>query len=183
MFYVSRRESHCFQGDILRNVPIIKAPDTIKIARIDQATEGSAPPKYIVSSEDDIANAYQNGSEVVLANGLRTKVILLSQTCDIQNREFVVIAPIFDLDTVKNNNRKTAIKEGKINYRFYLPVSEVMPESYVDFTLLSSVRKEFINVSDRILSLSDSYRPHLVWGLNRYFCRPFLDLKSEDGTD
>lgn len=183
MYYVSNPENYCFQGDVLQNIPILQAPDVIKIARVEELEGCASAEKYGVFNEEDVDDIYQNGPEIVLANGVRTKVILLSQTCDIQNRDFVVVAPVFDLKKVQNENRKKAIRDGKINYRFYLPASDgSFCESYVDFSLLSSVKASLINVSNRILSLSDTYRPHLVWGLNRYFCRPFLNVETSEGS-
>lgn len=175
MHYTIVTERIFFQGDIVKNVPLLSIPEKIQIARPIRTEEKREEiVEYTVSDEEKIADRYAEGSELVLAYGRREEAIILSQSCDIQNREFIIVAPILSLDLVDDPKRKQDIRDQKIFYRFYLPVSDFFQESFVDFTLLSSINKNFISIDERVVSLTDYWRSHLTWSLNRYFCRPHL---------
>jgi len=155
-----------FQGDILQNFPVTILPQEIQIFRRHETPS--------ICPETDLSNAFSAGPEQVVAQAYKTHVIILSQTCDIQQREFVVIAPIQPITQVTNKQRRQGIVEGRVNYRFWLPSSDVLRESFVELTILNSVPKSMLNVHHRILSLSDMARHHLAETLHRFFCRPFF---------
>lgn len=175
MHYIARSENYLLQGDILRSVPIVQTPDKIQIAKPSKAEEKNKEIlEYSVADEEKIEDVYKDGPEIILAVGKRETAIVLSQTCDIQNREFVIIAPISSLDVIDNAKRRESIRKQKTFHRFYLPKSEFFEESFIDFSLLSSIKKDFLKIEDRLISLTDYWRNHLTWALNRYFCRPFM---------
>lgn len=171
MYYETKSEKQFFQGDILKNVPIVRPPNKIQIAR-QSKEDNKEKPEFLVLDEEKVTDAYADGQELILAYGKREAAIVLSQTCDIQNREFIIISPLFLLSSISGARRQEEIRKQNIYYRFYLPKSDFFEESYTDLTLLFSIRKDLIKVEDRLISLTDYWRSHLTWVLGRYFCRP-----------
>ncbi len=85
------------------------------------------------------------------------------------------MAPVFPLSRIKSTSKARSLKEGKMNYRFYLPIKEgIIEESYVELSILNSIKRTALVPEKRILSLTDFYRSHFTYHLNRYLCRPFI---------
>jgi hypothetical protein len=163
-----------YQGDILRNVPVTTLPLQIEILRPDRN-----PP---VCMEADVPDAFGERTELVVAEAYKTNVMILSQTCDIQQRAFVVVAPVQSMTQVTNRDRRRAIMEGKVNHRFWLPAATDLEESYVELTILNSVPKELLRIENRFLSLSDGARHQLTDTLHRFFCRPVYYIPPDTDT-
>ncbi len=160
-----------FQGDIFPNVSILFAREKIEIFR---PSTGKICSKISIKEMSEIQDAFNNGIEIVLADAHITTIMIISQTCDIANRDFIHISPIFPLTRIETENRKKSIMQGKTNYRFYLPMVNSLEESYVDFPIINSIKKENINIEKRIASLSDHYRHHLDYHLSDFFSRPYI---------
>lgn len=175
MHYNENPDENRYQGDIFRNFPIVISPDRLEIARpITPAEVSEGIMEAELKLESELPDAFSKGTELVLASAYRTNIMIISQSCDIEHREFVAVAPIFPLEQVEGKSRRDAIKSNRVNYRFYLPPAADLVESYVDFTVINSVKRSRLNVANRIASLSDLYRHHLADALHRFFCRPFL---------
>lgn len=105
-------------------------------------------------------------------------VILLSQSCDLQRRERVIIAPVFSFERMNlAEGKKSSIRGRQYNYWFYLPkFGDVLEESIVDFQMLTHVPRASVEnyKHERILSFSDWGRHHLAWSLSDYFGRPVV---------
>ncbi len=108
--------------------------------------------------------------------------MILSQSCDAQRRENIVLAPIFSFTELSNKGIKTdtlsSIKLRKTNYWFYLPALEgVVEDSVVDLQQIRSFPRETIESLKRtkIISLSDWGRHHLAWAIVNFFGRPTQD--------
>jgi len=174
MYYNENPDENFYQGDILRHFPIVILPDQLEIARPITTTEDKGIIEAELRLESELPDAFSKGTELVLASAHRRNVMIISNTCDIDNREFVAVVPIFSLVQVEGKHRRDSIKGNKLNYRFYLPPVGDLVESYADFTIINSVRKDRLDIVNRIASLTDFYRHHLADALHRFFCRPFL---------
>ena len=175
MYYNENPDENLYQGDILHHFPIVILPDQLEIARPiipTKVSEGLIEAELKLESE--LPDAFSKGTELILASAYSANIMILSQTCDIDHREFVAVAPIFPLEQVEGKSRRDAVKENRVNHRFYLPPVADFVESYVDFTVINSVKRSRLNVANRIASLSDLYRHHLAEALHGFFCRPFL---------
>ncbi len=169
MFYADElpEPDRIYQGDIFKEQIIITIPPDLKLLRLDD------DERYVLYALDELENAFKgNSSEALVANAVQTNVIVLSNTCDIDHREFVSIAPLFPLDIISNTDVQRSIKERKINYMFFLPSSGECPDSYADLNLINSVKKEILNLDNRTSSLSEYAQRWLQDTLYRYFCRP-----------
>lgn len=106
-------------------------------------------------------------------------VIILSQSCDVQRRNNVIICPVYDLKSFLNDNtinadRAKSIRARKIYYWFYLPEYNSLPESIADLQTMIYVPRSEIEkyLPKRTTTLSDIGRHHLSWSLATYFGRP-----------
>ncbi len=161
-----------FQGDILRNFPVSILSEKLKIVRLKKKYEDFSVAH--IYEESKLNDAFANGSESILAKAFLMNVMILSQTCDIEHREFVSIAPIFPLSNVENISTQNAIRKRKVFYRFYLPSEGDFEESFLDITTINSVSRSTLRLEDRFLSISHYGRSNLAHFVYNYFNRPFI---------
>ncbi len=149
-----------YQGDVIKNFPFFVLSELEeKVAAIKEAGEGTIEIK----------------SKLV-------DVMILSQTCDIQRRDQVIVAPIASMASgVESGELKANILDNirgrKINFLFYLPESpDLIPESYCNLQLIYYVSPALLNsfADNKAVTLSDWGRHHLSWALSNYFGRPII---------
>ncbi|MFZ2907741.1 MAG: hypothetical protein WA014_01160 [Minisyncoccia bacterium] len=154
-----------YQGDILENFPfyILDKPQSVK-----KEEDGS----FSLEQEAATSDLHVIGSKT-------QRVILLSQTCDIQRRNNVMICPVHELaqfieDNTLNTDSVKSIRDRKNYYFFYLPAFNGLPESIADLQTIIYVPRAVIaaRISDRIVPMSDLGRHHLGWSLANLFSRP-----------
>lgn len=173
MFYEPNPDPKIFfQGDILIDFPVTILPDTIKIVRLQEKLKDFSVAR--VYERDKLEDAFVNGSEPVLAKASLMKIMILSQTCDIEHRDFISIAPVFPITNIENKSKRESIRKKKVLYRFHLPSEGDFEESFLDITTINSVRRTTLKLENRTLSLSHFGRSHLVFFIYNYFNRPFL---------
>ncbi len=109
----------------------------------------------------------------------KQNVMILSQTCDVQRRNNVIVCPVYDLkefikDNTINSDRAKEIRNRRIQYWFYLPEYTKLVESLADFQTMIYVPRTSIEkyTSSRFITFSDLGRHHLSWSLATYFGRP-----------
>lgn len=156
-----------FQGDVIDNIsffllnktsPLIEEED---VFRRSEATDSSPSLHAVVAK--------------------RQRVILLSQSCDLQRRENIVVCPVYPLvefvaDNTLNSAKVDAIRQRDNNYLFYLPEFSGLPESIADLQTMQYISRSVVesHKTDRIASMSDLGRHHLGWALATYFGRPAI---------
>ncbi len=154
--------AHLYQGDVLKDYPIVILPDKTHY-EVNEFT----------------------GTSTIQVKRFITNILIISQTCDIGNRELVAICPVFpisrmlqDHDFVQLQGQQSttqieSLRKAKIYYRFWLPeITGSLEESYADFVIINTVDRGVLDIARRIASLSERYRSHLGEALHRYFCRP-----------
>src|SRR3989339_245369 len=156
-----------FQGDILKNFPFFVFPEKFK-----SLTENDL---IIEASQKTVG-----GEQPITITAKLTSVILLSQTCDIQQRENVIIAPVYTIQTFKESgilteNKIDQVKKRRYGYLFYLPkLDGVLDDSIAYLQTMHYLPKDFVlnYKNNKILTMSDWGRHHLAWALSNYFGRP-----------
>lgn len=172
MFYEPRPDAtRFFQGDILENFPVTILPETVKIVRLQEKLQDFSIAR--VYERDKLDDAFINGTEPILAKASLMNIMILSQTCDIQNREFLSLAPVFPMANIESRSKQEAIRKRKVFYRFHLPPEGEFEESFLDITTINSVRRSALILQNRILSLSHFGRSHFTFFIYNYFNRPF----------
>ncbi len=172
--YQERTESSLlFQGDLISDFPVITIPNT----ELDLlfAKNDTYPYDAEVHKSNEIQDAFKNGLEKVVVDAYKSSVIILSQTCDIQNRELVVISPIFPLTNETSASKRKSIVQYRVNYRFFLPSKpDLINDSFADFNIIYTVKRDSIDINKRFLSLDSQGISLLIDNLYRYFCRPVI---------
>jgi len=108
-----------YQGEILVDVPILNMPKPsrwllLRTARtgrrVNEALENGAVPGTVrvLDSNQSREQWYGDGlGDFAMAQLDKKPVLVLSQTCDIQNKDFIQIAPILPSRQSGSNRKKT----------------------------------------------------------------------------
>ena len=172
MYLIRSANEPLHQGDIIADFPVVLIPESGLHIVYEQYSE-TYPKTATISRATEVPGAFERGLEPIIANAYQSMVMVLSHTCDIEHREFIAVAPLFMLSSVSSAERRRSIMKYKVNYRFYLPpYKNLIDDSYVDFIIINTVKRDLVHVDKRILSLDEYGRSLFVDSLYRYFCRP-----------
>jgi hypothetical protein len=181
-----------YQGDIVHDVPIIFLPDKISkwfVLRpggtnskkhIDNVLRGEICKWFQSFPEGQLEDAWKYGKkeEYVAAKAFLSNVIILTQSCDIENRNYYQIAPVYP-ESSQKPSALDDLRQNRLNYAFYLPAvaPHVSENSFADLAHTCVVPKAYFprdSVSTRLAArLTDSARASLQEQIAHYFGRPF----------
>ncbi|MFZ2303333.1 MAG: hypothetical protein WAV98_00905 [Minisyncoccia bacterium] len=167
-----------YQGDIIDNFPFFVV-ESENFNVLEPETNQSTNQKYQIKKIKSLPKE-QTTDHLIVIDARRQRVMILSQTCDVQQRETIIFAPVFEVskaisDGRMTNNQAISLRNRKLDYWFYLPKQDsVIEESYIDLQIIHYVPKSLIleNLQNRVLALSDWGRHHLSWALSDFFGRP-----------
>lgn len=173
------------QGDIIRDFIFIDPPEQIFLVRDPPATvvnnENLSPETVVqlkrVERQSSVADAFHDGKEAVVVDALLANVAIISQSCDIDRKSFLTVATVRPISFIGNAEKQQTVRSQshKVFGTFWLPgVENVLAESYVDLSLIFSVRREVLvhKINDRILGLLPEPRQRLQWSIIQHFGRP-----------
>jgi len=169
------------QGDLIASVPVVKLPPALLLLRArqeQQDLEHGTLAQLVEASQ--LPDAFADGLEWIAVTALVAHVIVLSQTCDIEHREFVAISPVYPLGAISNPDTTGAVRQGKVHHRFFLPAAEAhclpeatdLPDSWAELSVINSVPRDRLPLDERIASLTVQGQNRLAAHLNRFFTRP-----------
>jgi hypothetical protein len=180
-----------YQGDIVRDVPVIFLPDKISKwfllrpdprsnKHIDDLLGGEICKWFEAFPEGQVKDRWQSAKreEFVAAKARLTKAIILTQSCDIVQRDYYQIAPIY-AETEQKETAVARLRENELNYTFFLPAyaPHLQENSYADLAHTTLIPKAFFprdGVADRIgARLTEFARTRLQEQIAYYFGRPF----------
>ncbi len=183
--------SSFYQGDIVRDVPVIFLPDKISkwfLLRpdpagkklVDDVLRGDIPKWFESRPEGQVADAWQHEKreEYVAAKGRLTNVMIVTQSCDIEQRNYYQIASIYQ-ETEQKESALERLKENDLYYTFYLPAfaPHIPVNSYADLSHITLAPKAYFprnTVEARLgARLTELARTALQKQLADYFGRPF----------
>lgn len=164
----AQKASLLYQGDIIDGLPFYILGDVKSVIQNDQG--------YYIEQASIIAN---NDVTLHIVEAKKRRVMVLSQTCDAQRRENIIICPVYTLSELVETGaigkgKLESVRGRKVNYWFYLPPEGDFPESIADFQTMLFVPRLSMDsfIDKKIISLNDFGRHHLAWGLAGYFGRP-----------
>lgn len=179
-----------YQGDVLEGVPVVmvpppnkgpwillRAPDTSPLT-VHQLLAGTLPRHLRLvdegSSQVKVTDAWQQGSELVLSKATKTRVMIMSQTCDLDNRTWIQVAPVYSA-THFGGKRLNSLETGEINFMFFLPPTppRLLERSYTDLSQITTLHKAYLRPKNRILHLTASARVRLQAYVAGFYGRPF----------
>jgi len=180
-----------YQGDIIRDVPIIFLPEKTSrwfILRpgpnskkhVDDILRGEICKWFESAPEGNLKDAWQHGDkeELVAAKAFLVNVIILTQTCDLERRSYYQIAPVYP-ETKQKASALEPLRENNINYNFFLPVKApyITENSYADLSHSCAIPKAYFpknSVASRIAArLTNHARTELQAQVANCFGRPF----------
>jgi len=190
------------QGDIFPNVPIISPPPSpyLVILRETDGRPWSPRAGVLQASSEQLINAFDGVSEYVAVSAVRGLAAILTQTCDLDQDQWLV-SPLLAIAGTKIDVGN--LHAGKYANLFGLPAHPLkyFDTRYLDLNYCFPVFSKSIKHGDRIASLTADAQHALndklsetltrVWGFapgerveqsGKYRCLrcfQFLDLKNE----
>jgi hypothetical protein len=115
-----------------------------------------------------------NEGDFAIGRLSKAPVLVLSQTCDCQNKDFIQVAPIFAADTADEYVQR--LKGGDIVSAFWIKKHppEIPEDSFADLELIQAVHKSYRKdlPPERHFRLNHDKTLQLQRALTRYFGRP-----------
>ena len=172
------------QGDVIKEFFIAFIPENPVILRkindpkFQQYTSPAEQPIDLVGiyNLEDLDDKFQNGREEasMVQSNLFT-ISIISQSCDIDNKDFLSVGIVRKISEA-GENKQDSIRQGKNFGTFWLPPTEIFPESFIDLSMIFSIQKKDTilksMISKRLLSLTYEYRSQLRWRLQNFLGRP-----------
>jgi len=144
-----------YQGEILTDLPILAMPKpgrwqllrTRSGRRIEEALEHGnlgGPVNVLDSNQSKEQWQADKTGDYVMAILDKRPVVVLNQTCDVQTKAFLQVAPIFPIET--EGAYFDRLKNGEIFDAFWIAKNppEIPEESFADLELIQAVHKSYI---------------------------------------
>jgi hypothetical protein len=173
-----------YQGEILVDVPLLVAPRpsrwqllrTRNNEPLDEVLErvGNIGSQVRVLDSNQSTEQWYGPSagDYAVARLEKRPVLVLSQTCDIQTKDHIQIAPIFPLPSEDADR----VKGGELYTAFYLKdhPPDVLHDGFADLEKLQSVHKSYVKrpFPKIHFRLKDEKVRRLKYFITRYFGRP-----------
>jgi hypothetical protein len=188
-----------YQGEILVEVPFLNMPKETRWlllrtrsgrpvdVALEQGNLGGIV-RVLDSNQSRVEWYDATEGDFAMARLSKRPVLMLSQTCDVQTKEFIQIAPIFPAEGASDHLNK--LRHGLMISAFWLkPNPPHLAESYADFELIQAVHKSYIKrlLPSQHFRLTQSRTRELQRFITRYFGRPNSfdagsDRAPRDGT-
>ena len=188
-----------YQGEILVDTPFLSMPKdsrwlllrTRSGKMVNEALQsGSLGGVVKVLDSNQSKEEWYNATDgdFVMARLSKGPVLVLNQTCDIQTKQFVQIAPIFAAEGTSDHVAK--LRQGQIQSAFWLKAHPPhISESYADLELIQAVHRSYVNriLPSQHFRLTHMHTRELQRFITRYFGRPNsfdagADPTPRDGT-
>lgn len=136
-----------YQGDVYDGVPVVVMPPAsgswvilrpTQPVTLQEALKGRTPQAFKPHAEANLEGVWNEGDEFVLARGTKRRVMITTQTCDIDNRNFLHAAPVYSISTLAEAKRKS-MRNNDVRYCFYLPDDE-----FADLSQAALVHKSYL---------------------------------------
>jgi hypothetical protein len=188
-----------YQGEILIDVPFLNMPKpshwlllrTKSGKPVDEALQGGnlGGIVKVLDSNQSVERWYgASEGDFAMARLSKGPALVLSQTCDVQTKQFIQIAPIFKAEGT--NDHLARLREGKILSAFWLKEQPSrLPEGYADLELIQAVHRAYVKrlLPQQHFRLVEERTRELQRFITRYFGRPNsfdagADRAPRDGT-
>jgi hypothetical protein len=108
-----------------------------------------------------------------MAPGYVAPAMILSQSCDLDFRKHVQIAPVRPSTKIQNQETLENLRQGEIGYYYFLPATDNFPESFADFTHITSIDASYLRIDQVKVRLSTRGNADFMNFLSDYFAKPF----------
>lgn len=188
-FYRDADPEWC-QGDIIRQVPHIHMKPPLTAMRKEQSKGGMRYAPYEYDISDSQAELSERASpqggfkfdwgEQVLSFCQVAFGMILSHGCEIdkdfKHRTVALIRPLINVqegqEIIRANNN--------LSYCYLPAYGKIMGESYVDFRRITTLHPDFLQNSERIVSLTDNAVKSIQMQFFRYLTRRDVSPEALD---
>ena len=174
-----------YQGDILDGVPVLAAPGeggSLVLLRPpagealkDVLTSKALPRLLLPRPEGNLTDSWTLGTEFILTTAERRRVMVVTQTCDIDNRTATQIVPVYPVSSLRGDERRFAsLRAQEIGYLFHLPQDGNFDESFADLSQISLSKRIHITKAPLVRRLQTASTTHLQRALTVLHGRQFV---------
>lgn len=190
-------EESFYQGDVVSDIPLVYMPPAGNgpwpLLRpspphtLQQVLEGQTPRALRPHAESSRADAWQFGAELVLAKAIKKSVMIVTQTCDLDSRNWVQVAPVFPASRIEDAGKRASLAINEIGYMFVLPADppRLAEDSYADLSMIVAVHKSYFRRGSLAARLTAAarglYQKHLASLHGRPFSFNVRDIVPETG--
>jgi len=186
-----------YQGDVVRDVPVVlmppagDAPWTLLRPSpphtVEQVLAGQTPRTLKPHPESSRPDAWRLGAEIVLAKGIKAPAMVVTQTCDLDSRNWIQLAPVFPASKIEDPRKRASLGVNEIGYMFILPADppRLAEDSYADLSMITAVHKSYLRRGGLVVRLKSPIRALYQRHLANLHGRPFSfnvhDIVPETG--
>ena len=177
--------SSIYQGDLLVDVPVVLMPPagdgpwvllrpSLPLT-LEDALAGNIPKIFRPHAENaSNVMAWTGQQELVLAKGIKTPIIVVTQTCDIDRRRFIHVAPVYGVEGL-DQRKIESLALNEIQYWFYLPDNPpARPvRQFADLSQIVPVHNSYLRRARRLERLTPLATTELQKKLASFHGRPF----------
>jgi hypothetical protein len=186
-FYdVAPLEPHLvYQGEIFADVPILSMPKpkawqlirTKSGKRVHDALQHGGLGNLVMVHDSNFSKElwYEDGlGDYVMAVLDKRPAVVLTQTCDVQNKDHIQVAPIFSAKSDEKYIEKLKNREILSAVWIKTHPPEISEESYADLELVQAVHKTYFKriLASQHFRLTAERIRILQGAITRYFGRP-----------
>ncbi len=188
MYDAKPDKTSLYQGDVLDDIPLIFIPEKLSkwlILRpdpkstttdVDEVLGGRIPKWFRAQAEGSVKDAWTFGNkeEFVAAKAKKTRVIIVTQTCDLVQRSAYQVAPVHSANGLSQKDKEN-LQLNNFYYMFYLPARPpAIPEdSYADLSQIQNVPRTYFKADAVVSRFSEAARVDFQAQVAEYFGRPF----------
>jgi hypothetical protein len=180
-------QTSLYQGDVLDDIPLIFIPPKISkwiilrpnlkgaLTDVDVILGGKIPKWFTANTEGSVKDAWTLGDkeEYVAAKAKKMRVMIVTQTCDLVQRSFYQVAPVFPSTTLTDADKEN-LKLHNFNYMFYVPAQgEIKEDSFADLSQITDVPKTYFKANKVLARLSASTTLEFQMQVAEFYGRPF----------
>lgn len=174
-----------YQGDLLVDVPVVLMPPagdgpwivlrpSLPLT-LEDALAGNVPKIFRPHAENaPLVGAWAGKQELVLAKGIKTPILVVTQTCDIERRRFIHVAPVYGIEGF-DQRKIESLTANEIQYWFYLP--DHLPlrpaKQFADLSQIVPVHNSYLRRARRLERLTPLATTELQKKLASFHGRPF----------
>lgn len=178
-------ESRLYQGDVIEGIPILVVPANVTRWTLLRAPQdsgltkqdvlrGKRPRIFLPRAETDVADAWSDATEAVVAKATKTPVMIVTQTCDLDHRKYVQVVPIRPASQLSSAKQESLRKE-EIEYQYYLPAKPgvLADDCYADLQYIVPVHQSYFADAKVLCRLTNAERSRVQRALSHFHSSPF----------
>jgi hypothetical protein len=177
-----------YQGDIIEGVPVVITPPKgirwvilrPRLSGLPEHTPGGLPKNLRADVDSAFSSAWQSpDGELVLAHASIEKVMIITQSCDLDWKKNVQVVPVFPIASAPPLKVED-IRANRVGTWFYLPADGKFGESFADLSRVTTVSTSYFRPDYLVKRLSSVAMLDLQNTLSDYYARPFgFNIRDE----